>query len=115
MVNPQAKEATDVEVQDQNNVDLLLRHEFVPEGTTVNQTFHVEVLKRLIGAMRRKRGELWRDCSLILHHDNVPAHSSLRVSQLLARKGISAMEDPPYSPDRATADAEDIKSSVKRF
>jgi hypothetical protein len=27
MVNPQVKEATDVEVQDQNNVDLLFRHQ----------------------------------------------------------------------------------------
>jgi hypothetical protein len=59
-----AKEATDVKVQDQNNVDLIFRHqgiihfEFVPEGTTVNQTFYV-VLKRLIDVVRRKRGELW--------------------------------------------------------
>jgi hypothetical protein len=64
----------------------------------------VEVLKRLIGAMRRKRGELWRDRSLILHHDNAPANSSLRVSQFSAGKGISSMDHLPYSPDLAPAD-----------
>jgi hypothetical protein len=54
----------------------IIHFEFVPEGTTVNQTFYV-VLKRLNDAVRHKRGELWRDRSLILHHDNVPAHSLL--------------------------------------
>jgi hypothetical protein len=111
----------------------IIHFEFVPEGTTVNQTFYVEVLKRVIDAMRRKRGELWRDCSLILHHGSVPAHSSLQVLQFLARKGISAMDRSPYSPDLAPADfwllpkfksvlkgkrfldVEDIKSSEKNF
>jgi transposase len=93
----------------------------------------VEVLKRLSDAVRCKRGELWRDRSLVLHHDNVPAHSSLRMSQLLAEKGISAVNHPPYSPDLAPddfwlfpklksflkgkrfSDIEDIKSSAKNF
>jgi histone-lysine N-methyltransferase SETMAR len=134
-----AKEATDINVQDQNNVDLLfdirviIHFEFVPEGTAVNQAFYVEGLKRLIDAVRRKRREFWRDRSLILHHDNAPAHCSLRVSQFLAGKGISAMDHPPYSPELAQADfwlfpklksvlkgkrfsdVEDIKSSVKKI
>jgi hypothetical protein len=42
----------------------IIHFEFVPEGTAVNQTFYV-VLKRLIDAVRRKRGEFWRDRSLI--------------------------------------------------
>jgi hypothetical protein len=54
--------------------------------------------------MRRKQGELWRDHSLILHHDNKPAHSSLRVLQFLEGKGISAMDHLLYSPDLAPAD-----------
>jgi hypothetical protein len=69
----------------------------VPEGTTVNQTFYVEVLKRLIDVMRCKRGELFKGRSLILHHDNAPAYSSLHVPQLLAGKGITAMDHPPSS------------------
>jgi hypothetical protein len=54
----------------------IIHFEFVPEGTTVNQTFYVEVLKRLLDAMRHSQ-ELWRDRSLVLHYDNVLAHSSL--------------------------------------
>jgi hypothetical protein len=49
------------------------------------------VLKGLIDAVRRKRGDL-------------PAYSSLRVSQFLARNGISAVDHTPYSPDLAPAD-----------
>jgi hypothetical protein len=43
-------------------VDLLfggiIHFEFVPKRTTVNQTFYVEVLKRLTDSVRCKRGEL---------------------------------------------------------
>jgi hypothetical protein len=92
----------------------------------------VEALKRLSDTMRLKRGELWRDRSLILHHDNTPAHSSLRMSQFLAGKGISVVDDPPTSPYLAAtdlclfaelkivlkgkrlSDIDDIKSSVKK-
>jgi hypothetical protein len=38
-----------------------IHFEFVPEVTTVNQIFYVEALKRRIDAVRRKRGELWRE------------------------------------------------------
>jgi hypothetical protein len=74
------------------DVRSIVHFEFLLEGTTVNQTFFVEVLKRLVDAMRRKRGELWRDGSLIVCHDNVPAHSSLGVLQYLTRKGLSVMD-----------------------
>jgi hypothetical protein len=82
----------DVKIQDQNIVDLvfenrdIIHFEFVPEGNTVNQTIYVEVTKRLVDVMRCKRGDLWRDHSLILHHDNEPAQSLLRASQIFARK-----------------------------
>jgi transposase len=112
----------------------IIHFESVPEGTTVNQTFYMQMLRRFIVAVRSKRGELWRDRSLIRRHDNAPAHPSLRVTQFLAGKGISGTDHPPYSPDLAPADfwlfpelksvlkakrfsdLEDIKSSVgKKF
>jgi histone-lysine N-methyltransferase SETMAR len=114
------------------NIRAISHFEFVPEGTTVNQTFHVEVLKRLSDSVRRKRGEPWRDGSLSPRHDNASAHSLL-VSQCLAGKGISAMEHPPCSPDLAPtdfwlfaklkrvlkgkrfSDVEDIKSEEKKL
>jgi histone-lysine N-methyltransferase SETMAR len=110
----------------------IIHLEFVPEATPVNQTIYVKVLDTRIVVVRRKRGELWRDRALILRHDNALAHSSLRASQFLTGKGISAMGHPPYSPDLAPADfcllpelkrmlkgkcfsdVEDIKSSVKK-
>jgi histone-lysine N-methyltransferase SETMAR len=82
----------------------IIQFEFVPEGTTVNQTFYVEVLKKLTDAVRRKREELRRDRSFILQHHNASACPSFRMSQFLAGKGISAMDHPPYSPDLAPAD-----------
>jgi hypothetical protein len=93
----------------------------------------VEVLKMLIDAMKRARGELWRDSSLILRHDNALEYSALRVSQFLAGKGIFATDHPPCPPDLAPADfwllpelkgllqgkrfsdVEDFKSFVQKF
>jgi hypothetical protein len=65
MVNPQAKEAAIVKIQ----VHIMLmiwffdfrditHSESVPERITV-KTFYVDVSKRLIDAVRRKRGELF--------------------------------------------------------
>jgi histone-lysine N-methyltransferase SETMAR len=82
----------------------IIHYESVPEGTIVNQTIYVEVLKRFIYAARRMRKELWRDRSLILQHANAPAYSSLRLSRFLAGKYISALDHPPYSPNLAPAD-----------
>jgi hypothetical protein len=67
----------------------IIHLEFVPEGATVNQTFYLGLLKGFVDAVRRKRGELWRDRALILRHDNAPTLSSLRVSQFLAGTSIS--------------------------
>jgi hypothetical protein len=55
----------------------IIHFEFVSEWTTINQTFDVKVMKRFIDVVSHKQGELWRDCSLILHHNNAPAHSLL--------------------------------------
>jgi len=37
--------------------------------------------------------------SLILHHDNAPAHTALSVREFLATKQITVSEHPAYSPD----------------
>lgn len=54
----------------------LVHTEYVPQGQTVNSTFYCNVLRRLRGDIRRKRPELWRDKSFLLHHDNAPSHNS---------------------------------------
>jgi len=78
--------------------------EFVPPGQTVNQEFHLEVLRRLRENVRRKRPELWRSGDWLLHHDNAPAHTALSVTQYLASLGWTVIPHPPYSPDLAPCD-----------
>ena len=38
----------------------------------VNQEYKLEVIRRLGGAIRQKRTELWKNQEWILHHDNAP-------------------------------------------
>jgi len=38
----------------------IVHSEFVPNGQTVNQAFYLQVLKRLLDTVRRKRPELWQ-------------------------------------------------------
>ena len=78
--------------------------EFVPRGQRVNKEFYVAVLKRLREAVRRKRPQLWTNQSLVLHHDNAPAHSSFLVRNFLAKNETTVVPQPPYSPDLAPAD-----------
>jgi transposase len=54
--------------------------------------------------VRKKRPELWKKKSWILHQDNAPAHNALAVKQFLADKCISVLEHPPNSPDFAPCD-----------
>ena len=54
-------------------------------------------------SLRRKRPEKW-DGDWILHHENVPAHTSHLVQQFLAKHGTAELQQPPYSPDLAPCD-----------
>jgi histone-lysine N-methyltransferase SETMAR len=51
----------------------------------------------------RKRPDLWPD-KWVLHHDNAPVHDALRVREFLAKKPITKMDHPHYSPDLAPCD-----------
>jgi hypothetical protein len=44
--------------------------DWVPEGQTVNHVYYKEVLTVLHEWVRRKRPEMWKKGSWILHHDN---------------------------------------------
>ena len=82
----------------------VVHHEYLPEGSTLNQTYYIEVLKRLRDAIRRKRPELWRSGDWFFHHDNAPAHSALRTREFLAKHSITVLPHTPYSPDLAPCD-----------
>jgi hypothetical protein len=49
----------------------------VPEGQIVNQVYYKEVLATLRERVRKKRPEMWKNSSWILHHDNTPANNAL--------------------------------------
>ena len=61
-------------------------------------------MRRLREAIRKKRPELRKNNSWILHHDNAPAHSLLLVRDFLAKTNTTVMPQPPYSPDLAPSD-----------
>jgi hypothetical protein len=60
----------------------------------------MEILKWLLGAVRRKRPELWPS-DLIVRHDSAPSHKALSVKQFLAQKSITKLKHPPHPPDLA--------------
>jgi histone-lysine N-methyltransferase SETMAR len=78
----------------------ITHYKSIAQGQTVNQQCYFEMLTRLWESVRRKRPELLPD-KLILHHDNDPAYDGLRVREFLAKKFITKMGHPPYSPDLA--------------
>ena len=82
----------------------VVHHEFVPQGQTVNQHFYNEVLTRLVNKIRQKRRVSGAGKTLILHHDNAPAHTALSMKQFLVSKEITMLHHPPYLPDLAPCD-----------
>lgn len=79
----------------------IVHHEFLKQGQTVNKEYYLQVLRRLREAIRKKRLDLWKNSSWLLHHDNAPTHTSLLVCTFLAKNNTVTMPQPPYSPDMA--------------
>ena len=69
--------------------------DLVPEGQTVNQVYYKNVLTTLRERVQRRRPDMWKNASWILHHDNAPAHNALSVKSYLAKNNIPVMEHPP--------------------
>jgi hypothetical protein len=81
-----------------------VRREFVPTKMTVNSDFYCDVLRRLRENMPRKKPELWRNHNWVLHHDNAPAHTSLKTTEFFTNNNMIIVPHPPYSPDLAPCD-----------
>ncbi|UYV74212.1 CLCN3 [Cordylochernes scorpioides] len=82
----------------------IVHHEFQQQGSTITADSYLGVLRRLREAIRQKQPELWRSKSWILHHDNAPAHTALKISKFLQDHSTSVFPQPPYSPDLAPCD-----------
>jgi hypothetical protein len=60
-------------------------------------------LRRMRENVRRKRPELWNSHNW-LHHDNAPAHMSLKNTEFMTNNNMVIFLHPPYSPDLAPCD-----------
>lgn len=78
--------------------------EFLPNGQTVNKEYYLAVMRRLRENVRRKRPDLWKDNSWILHHDNAQCHTSHLVRNFLAKNSTTVLPQAPYSPDMSPPD-----------
>ena len=78
--------------------------EFIPQRQTINQHVYQHVLKNLLTTICHRRRDLFDSNMWLLHHDNAPAHSALSVRRFLAKKNVSVLDQPPYSPDLAPCD-----------
>jgi len=90
--------------------------DWVPESQTVNQVCYKEVLTNLRERVRRRRPEMWKNGSWVLHQDNATAHNALSVKTFLTKHKITVLEHPPYSPNLAPCDFflfPKIKSALK--
>jgi len=83
---------------------VIVHHEFVPRGETVNKEFYLKVMKGLREVVRRKRPEAWTNKTWMLHLDNAPPHASLLIREFLAKQETIVVPQPPYSPYLAPAD-----------
>ena len=61
--------------------------DWVPEGQSVNQVYYKIVLTTLRERVRRRRPDMWKNASWILHHDN-----ALSVKRYLAKNNIPVMD-----------------------
>jgi len=69
----------------------IFHHEFVPRDQTVNKQLYQDVLALLKNVVRRKKPELWENQTWMLHHENAPAHASLRIRSTLGKLSPSRL------------------------
>jgi hypothetical protein len=79
-----------------------VHHEFV-HGQTINKQFYQDVLVLLMDAVHRKRPELWKNQTWMLHEDDAPGHALFLIRSYLAKHHMSVVPHPPCPPDLAPA------------
>jgi hypothetical protein len=89
------------------NSEDIVRHEFLPQGKTVTKDYYLEVMKRLREAIRKQKKKA--QCSEVNPMDApcwqcAHTHTSILICQFLAKHEMTAMPQPPYSPDLPSVD-----------
>ena len=103
------QKCTDESVKDQGDAGCVFSLErlcpswICPTWSDGKQLYQ-EVLARLRDAVCRKRPELWKNQTWMLHHNNAPAHTSLLTCTYVTKCQTSVLPHAPYSPDLAPAD-----------
>ena len=82
----------------------IVHKEFVPPGQTVNGNFYCKVLRRQRENVRRTWPEMWKNGDWLLHHDNVPSHTSLIAREFMTKNNVTTVPHPACSPDLAPCD-----------
>ncbi|UYV71886.1 hypothetical protein LAZ67_9000881 [Cordylochernes scorpioides] len=91
----------------------IVHHEFQQQGSTITADSYLGVLRRLREAIKQKRPEPWRSKSWILHHDNAPVHTALKISRFLQDHSTFVFPHPPTVPIWHPATSSFLESSKK--
>jgi hypothetical protein len=81
----------------------IVHYQFIPEGKPVNKEMYTDI-HRLRDAVRKQHPAKWRNISLLIFHDNAPAHRSVLFKDFLTKSDDTALEHTPHSPDTSPAD-----------
>jgi hypothetical protein len=78
----------------------IIHHEFVPPNTKINSNSYSDVLRCLRENVRQKRhNHIW-----LLHHNNMPTHTSLKTTEFMTNNNMVIIPRPLYSLDLALCD-----------
>ena len=64
---------------------------------------YIDILRRLMEAVTRKRPEKWKTNNRFLLPDNAPAHRAVVFKDFLAQNNVTTLKHPPHSLDLAPA------------
>lgn len=77
--------------------------DYLEKGKTITGEYYVTLLDRLDKEIKEKRPHLKKK-KVLFHHDNAPAHSSMKAMVKLNSLRYELLLHPPYSPDLAPSD-----------
>ncbi|XP_011863068.1 PREDICTED: histone-lysine N-methyltransferase SETMAR-like [Vollenhovia emeryi] len=83
------------------------------KGRTVTGEYYATLLDKLNDEIKKKRPHMAMK-KVLYHHDNTPAHTSLKAMIKLGQLRFELVAHPPYSPDLAPSDYY-LFSNLKRW